>query len=215
MVVGSFANNILWQNRAHYYDQGAAGVKLLPDPAGVTFTSASCPTASGIGAWRAWDLGIVGITAQTPRLTPSFSILTAALQHGVSYAGASNSFGLVEGHIVGEYCNGARSARLSPEPTTLQAAPALDEGGNWIDVRFGPISLTGDYHLAGGGNPAVNSGTSANAPATDFDGEGRPFPNGAQNFDRGADERTNAAPAPFASPRAQRLGRARGIRRAP
>ena len=49
--------------------------------------------------------------------------------------------------FVADYCNGARSGNLLPEVTTIQAAPALDEGGNWIDVRYGPISLTGDYHI--------------------------------------------------------------------
>jgi hypothetical protein len=69
--------------------------------------------------------------------------------------------------------------------TTLQAAPALDEGGNWIDVRYGPISLTGDYHIANNSQARSNANAAA-APATDFDGEGRPQGPGV---DRGADDR--------------------------
>jgi FtsP/CotA-like multicopper oxidase with cupredoxin domain len=177
-------NNIVWQNRSMFYNANAGAAQLLPDVGGAAFTAASCPTSGG-RAWRAWDLGVVGVSGATPRLTPTFSILTAQVQHGVNYGGSNNTFTLSDAHIVGEYCNAARSTRLIPDVTTIQVVPALDEGGNFIDVRYGPITLTGNYHLVPNGNPAVDSGTNTGA-SPDFDGNGRPI---GTNYDRGADER--------------------------
>ena len=77
----------------------------------------------------------------------------------------------------------------------LQTAIAPDEGGNFIDINFRPLTLTGNYHVAwdspvteiGGG---VYLGQFAEL-SLDVDGQGRPFLNGP---DIGADE----APGVFA-----------------
>jgi hypothetical protein len=185
----ALTNNILWQNRSMFYNASSGAGQLFPDPGGAAFTAnASCPTSGG-RTWRAWDLGVVGVSGATPRLSPTSSILTAQTQHGVNYAGggSNNTFTLTDAHIIAPYCNGARSLRLAPEPTTIQVVPALDEGGNYIDVRYGPISLTGNYHLAAGSNPAVNSTNTGVSP--DYDGNGRPIGGGSNPYDRGADER--------------------------
>jgi hypothetical protein len=88
----------------------------------------------------------------------------------------------------------------------MTTAPAFDEGGNFIDVRFGPLSLrkilcpplpasclNGDYHLRPG-SPALNAGTLSFpvlpiivVPLTDFDGQPRPAPF-LSRPDIGADE---------------------------
>jgi hypothetical protein len=65
-----------------------------------------------------------------------------------------------------EYVNESRPGVVLPEVTTIEAAPAFDEGGNFIDVRFGPLTLIdtdtglpfGDYHLDAG-SPAVGAAT--------------------------------------------------------
>jgi hypothetical protein len=62
----------------------------------------------------------------------------------------------------------------------VQTAPAVDEGGNWIDVRYAPLSINdidpvnageqnSDYHLLGtataaidGGDPSMGSRTNVN-----------------------------------------------------
>ncbi len=157
-------NNVIWGNRAFNY------VSARLEPA---VTSCTDP------ATDYWDLGVVGSDAQ---LHPRYSILTSLNGHG-NYSGNNNLAGSPQ--FAADYCNGARSGRLLPEVTTLQIAPALDEGGNWIDVRYGPISLTGDYHI-GGASAARSNANAAAAPPRDFDGQGRPLGAGT---DRGADER--------------------------
>jgi hypothetical protein len=65
------------------------------------------------------------------------------------------------------YFNGPRDNLSIPEFTTLQTAGAFDEGGNFIQVTFGPLTLVQDeatrtlydYHL-GAGSPAVDAGGS-------------------------------------------------------
>jgi large repetitive protein len=106
---------------------------------------------------------------------------------------------------VAEYVNGSPGQTIvMPETTTsLATAAALDEGGNFIDVRFGPLTLTnavatdecpvvgscllGDYHLQNG-SPAEGLGAAGTGVITDVDGQTRPIPSGTDP-DAGADER--------------------------
>jgi hypothetical protein len=132
-----------------------------------------CPAGASF-----WDLGLVGDSSSTPgaqRLNPVSSILTSTS----GYPGNSNA----NPQVASGYCNGPRTLRLLAGITTLVPVPALDEGGNWIDVRWGPLTLTGDYHLTSGS--PLNTGSAAGAPNHDFDGNGRPQGAG---FDIGADE---------------------------
>jgi hypothetical protein len=160
------------------------------------------------------DLGVLGTSqpgthpqytdGTAHRMDPRFSILTSPIGYAASNFSANPLF-------VEEYLNGDRGQTIQmPETTTsLATAPAFDEGGNFIDVRFGPITLrkrpcpatgtclNGDYHLRQG-SPAVNAGTNAipaigfNAPNMDFDAQDRPRP-AASNVDIGADERAAGA----------------------
>ncbi len=72
--------------------------------------------------------------------------------------------------------------------TTLATAAALDEGGNFIDVHYGPLTPGGSYHLAVD-SPAINAGNDAALAASpllasDYDGQPRPV----VRTDIGADE---------------------------
>jgi len=79
--------------------------------------------------------------------------------------------------------------------TTLATAAALDEGGNFIDVHYGPLAPGGNYHLATN-SPAIDAGYDgvlgvSSLLAVDYDNEPRPTDgdnSGTGHADIGADE---------------------------
>lgn len=78
--------------------------------------------------------------------------------------------------------------------TTLATAAALDEGGNYIEVHYGPLTPGGNYHLADG-SPAINAAydpalTVSGLLAVDVDGQ--PRPTNTNSADIGADEAVSA-----------------------
>jgi uncharacterized repeat protein (TIGR01451 family) len=174
-------NNILWHNRSFFWS-----IDNSVDPPG--FGLFSTPNAYSPFVYR--DLAVLGTPnaghyennwTDTPdKLNPVNSILTSTTGYAASNVSADPGF-------VGEYLNAARGQTIGlPEPkTTIGTAPAFDEGGNFIDVWFGPLTPTGNYHLQSG-SPAVDAGMSFPplTPITDFDGEARAGP-----IDIGADER--------------------------
>jgi hypothetical protein len=109
--------------------------------------------------------------------------------------------------FVASYATGNRAATANQlEQQTIHVPTAFDEGGNFIRLRFGPLTrwdhsdslnphgpLLGDYHLT-----ADLGGAGTDDPATDFDGDLRPQGGGS---DQGADEYCaagNGACAPLA-----------------
>ncbi|MCB2183361.1 MAG: hypothetical protein KQH63_15110 [Desulfobulbaceae bacterium] len=157
-------NNTIWHNRSFYWLLSDTGFGLVPD-----ISAGQAPVYN--------DLAVVGIAAM---LDPMYSILT-----DVTGYDASNY--MFDPLFVSEYVNGDRGWLVLPEVTTgIQAAPALDEGGNFIDVRFGPLTLWnpvsgalfGDYHIVNN-SPAIDAGdsvilSSAAALSADVDSEARP-----------------------------------------
>ena len=135
------------------------------------------PDLSLSGAANFSDLGVIGAAGA---LNPVTSILTDATGTDVSNVSANPDF------VIG-YFNGARSETITQNEQNigiLNTAAALDEGGNFIDVAYGPLSLVGNYHLRTT-SPAINGGVASviTALLNDIDGEAR---EGA--FDIGADE---------------------------
>ncbi len=206
--------DIIYQNRSFYFTAGTTSTTtgLTPTALIPTLTQSSvgqCPSGANY-----WDLGVLGQpqTGATLLLNPTYSILTPG------DTGYSSTNLLTNPQNVSQYCNGSRvnpgmpdaDPSAPPIQFTMQPAATEDEGGNWIDVRFGPLSLSnsslyttpgvlltplGNYHL-NTGSPAVNSlaCTVANALGVnhDFDGQPRPVPSCSTNpnaYDRGADER--------------------------
>ncbi|MBV8068867.1 MAG: hypothetical protein JO270_03110 [Acidobacteriaceae bacterium] len=152
------------------------------------------------------------------------------------YGSANNS--AAQPPLVTQYCNGSRvpptcSAQdgcagphgygvppgivdaSTPNPVfTLTPSATVDEGNNWINVSWGPLSLSDDSVTGGangnygGGNPlgnyaltrAINTiPISQPHPPTDFFGNARPeaLPAGDNRFDPGAVEfASGARPAP-------------------
>ena len=163
----------------------------------------ACPVASY------WDIGVRGDTGPTNHgsgvtLAPEASLLTDL--SGTSYVdGSGTSLRqniAANPGVVSQYCNGSRippefggtgyqvppgiSDATVPNPVfNLTPAATVDEGNNWINISWGPLSLTnpagttvlGNYAPASGGSPVVNyitpansSATYAAAPPTDFFG---------------------------------------------
>ena len=185
-------DNIIWHNRSHQYNLNG-GVGLGDDVLVLVSEGA--------------DLGIKPAPAKPNwRLTPRDSLLTDATGYNkdnlddvdVTIAGTDV--------FITEYVNGDpfNSASSPAEFTTIQVAPALDEGGNWIDVRYAPLSINdvdpvdgsasvggnllaaqpSDYHL-GAGSVAIGSAQGGRPGDKDIDGE---TPGENDLLDMGSDE---------------------------
>ena len=196
-------DNIIWQNRQFYF------VVNDTDPTNVLY--GLCPDIDNIGLGCATtpvfsDLGV--IPAGSGILNPLDSLLTDT----TGYDG-SNITG--DPLFFAEYFNGNRESTITIPETTTSITPtvAFDEGGNYIRLRYGPLTEImldpatmlatgqpyGDYHIYSD-SPAVDAGFDLGV-TDDFDGPGtRPF-NGI--VDIGADEIDAATPAaPAAAPAA-------------
>ena len=120
-------------------------------------------------------------------LDPQFALLTNNADNA-AYIGVNGNVTGDPGFVNG-YFNGGLGNLDITEFTTLSTAGAFDEGGNFIQVAYSPLSLvdsaTGallDYHVGAGA--AIDAG-SANAAAVDIDDEVRPIGGGN---DIGAEE---------------------------
>ncbi len=218
-------NDLFWQNRTFNIAVGDLGPALLNQQHVVTLvptlnqtSTGQCPTtgaASGPGP-KYWDIGIRGDTAPNNHnsgfmLSPANSILTS---FSGAYSGNGNIAPTSPG-VVSQYCNGARvppengglgydvppgiaDATLPNPVFNLTPAATVDEGNNWVNMSYGPLSLInplsgallGNYSIATG-SPAFNAAVSAGV-THDFFGTTRPQGGG---FDIGAVElvSTNAA----------------------
>jgi hypothetical protein len=174
----TLTHNIVWHNRAFRYDATTATPRLLPvlSPAAV----GNCPAGADY-----FDLGVLDPGFN---LSPQFSILTNGTGNNIS----------ADPLFLSQYCNGARTLST---PGPISVAADVAEGGNFVEVRYGPLTQAWpatngpwDYHIANS-SPAINR--SGNQPSNgfpfnhDFDNQGRP--QGAR-VDWGADEVAAAAP---------------------
>lgn len=226
----SLINNVLWRNRALCWAITGPGPGQfgLFDPT----SSGACTSDSPAGTNpRYIDLAVLGtasagtfanqyVGAGVDKLTPDHSILTDLLGANGYNNGHANL--AADPTMVSVYANGNRkpSPFIPGFSTLIDTAATSDEGGNFIDVRFGPLTLWnclnpdgtvkspqsaancplfGNYHLLAG-SPAVNTGASRTGsngvPTVDIDGEARP----TAAIDIGADELAGAAPPPVVLP---------------
>jgi len=179
-------NNIVYQNRSMSFD-----VRANCDPPGSTnCTGGLVPDLNLPGTMPVYsDLAVIG-TAGT--LSPVANILTS---DGI------------DPEFVAAYHNGPASNLVAQNLQTVpEAAAALDEGGNFVDLQYGPRSLAApdgtyfaNYHLQSPSSPPVDAGDGGLALTSpldvDFDEEARPL---AGVPDIGADEvYTTTAPPAF------------------
>lgn len=213
------SNDLFWQNRSFYITVG----DLNPSIPGLQNTVKLNPTlnqsrkTTGYCDPKAvyWDIGAFGDSGPGTHesgltLKPQFSILTNA----GDYQGASNLGS--NPAVVSQYCNGSRvppegggvgfavppgiADTVLPNPLFgLMPTATPDEGNQWINMSYGPLSLAnasissgspgynvplGNYAITSG-SPAIDTATDAGAPKYDFFGTTRPQ---GGKFDVGAVE---------------------------
>ena len=189
-------NNIIWGNKSFVWS--------------ITPADPNLPQTTALTLTKTWDLGVVGNTS-TVALPSTYSVLTAGA--GNTTANTSTLADATQVAFVKRIDfvpqTDADQPVVLPETTILQTALTFDEGGNFINVNFSPLtpwdltagptfgSLRADYHIDPA-SVAVNAGAnrtgSNRVPTTDYDGSTRPSTN-ANRVDIGADELTAAAGA--------------------
>jgi hypothetical protein len=186
------SDNIVWHNRTFLFN----GLGTTPDPnLGGASWFGLCPDIGGIADNCPVDLG--GWSG----IDPYYSDIAVLGVPGTTTLNCDpcivSDLGGPDPVFVAEYVTGGREPTVEqPEQQTIFTPTAFDEGGNFIRLRFGPLTrwdpvtgdLFGDYHLDLG-SPAIDTGAEPD-PAYDFDQE--PRPNGADP-DIGADEYYPAA----------------------
>ncbi|MEX3953709.1 Ig-like domain-containing protein [Paraburkholderia sp. EG287B] len=199
-------NDLFWQNRTFYITVGGLdpGIAGLQNVVTLNPSLNQAGHATGYCDPKAvyWDIGAFGDTGAANHgsgltMNPRYSILTDA----GDYPNANNS-GSNPG-VVHQYCNGARvppeaggigitvppgiADTVLPNPLfSLLPSATPDEGNNWINMSYGPLSLfneastgtqlntlLGNYTIPGT-SPAVNHATAAGAPNRDIFGTPRP-----------------------------------------
>lgn len=159
-------NNIIWRNRSLYF-----ALDDTQDPPVYGLNNAS-PLYQ--------DLAVMGTAGQ---LDPRSCLLTDASGYDASNLdGVGDPSALFQVPYVNT--DNGETIQQVELTTSIATQPAFDEGGNFIQVRFGPLTPSGDYHLAGGAL-AVDSADQSMSPLLDYDGDIRPL--GAA-VDIGADE---------------------------
>src|SRR5205807_346799 len=118
-----------------------------------------------------WDIGVRGDTGPTNHTNPNFTLNPTAsvLSSGTGYTGGGNTF-TGNPNFIRFYCDGSRtppefnasgwqtppgiSDATVPNPIfNLTPSATVDEGNNWINLSWGPLSMS---------NPTAVGGTNAN-----------------------------------------------------
>jgi len=180
-AIADFSNpvlqkNIFWRNRWYHWaidSSGPADVFGLVPGTGEA-SDASCMDVGGVVQCYS-DLAVRGSIGI---LNPVWGVLTDTTDYSATNSNVAPDF--VAFIPNGDSGQGIQQIELT---TTIAVQPALDEGGNFIDVRYGPLNLpaSGDYHLTVGYDAA---GTGLISLVDDIDGD----PRDAAAPDRGADE---------------------------
>ncbi len=173
----------------------------------VTSTAGSAPLGF-------WDIGVRGDLTLNGHesgvtLAPTYSVITSTTGYASTNIASNPNF-------VSQYCDGSRTPpefgasgwavppgiadATVPNPIfNLTPVATVDEGNNWINLRWGPLSLLNPVTNTALGNYSVTAGSpvidyiprsaAGNYPQTDFFGNPRPDPgSGNSRIDIGAVE---------------------------
>jgi hypothetical protein len=192
-------NNIIWNNQSYTWSLTAANGNV-PESTKLVFSSVS-DLRIGNGQGLASTNSV--LTAGASQANCTACKLATAAQIGfvrpIGFAPQTDS----------------DQPLVLPETTIMQTALTFDEGGNFINVNFSPLTpwdidttganfgtLRADYHIKGGAvgaSVAIDSGVGrANnngVPTTDFDGQAR-----VGSLEIGADEVLAASPVMAVNP---------------
>jgi hypothetical protein len=197
-------NDLFWQNRTFSITVGGQNLNIAGLQNAVSLNPTLNQTGQSTGYCDPkaayWDIGAYGDASPAkpqPNLTmsPQFSILTDAKD----YPNAHNS--PLDPKVVSQYCNGSRmppeaggigiavppgiADTVLPNPLfSLLPSAVPDEGNNWINMSYGPLSLfneagsninvlLGNYSITSA-SPALGAATPASAPNHDIYGTPRP-----------------------------------------
>ena len=192
-------NNIIYHNSSYYIGVGALSPQFQQNVVSLynAFAGSAAANQATTGACVApatsyWDIGVRGDTGPTNHsslftLNPTASVLSSGGYSGGGTTSTGNP------NFVSFYCDGSRSppeflasgwqvpAGISdatvPNPIfNLTPVATVDEGNNWVNMRWGPLSMTNPTALAGAnanyggglplGNYSITSGSAAAARVT-------------------------------------------------
>jgi hypothetical protein len=217
------ANDVFWQNRSYYIGVGALSaayqqnIVTLFNSFGTTTAPSQTATGSCVAGSSYWDIGVrgdkgPGAGGSGYSISPTFSVLTNT-GATVESKDTTNHYGL-NPTVVSQYCNGARTPPEAggyagwqvppgvadatvPNPIfNLTPTATVDEGNNWVNISWGPLTLVNPTSSTSTSNvflgnyaPAANSPvidliptTAASyklAPTMDFFGHPRPDASGS------------------------------------
>ncbi len=197
----TLSHNVHWENRSFSWDGGPLGQGAL-DATTPPNDFVSALLVASIGS----DFAVMdGTSLQPDLLEPINSVVTAKGSDHVDHLSNLDS----DPNFAAEYFNTHGQAPLSaqfvqPEVRPIRAGINFDEGGNFIDIGMGPLSLANDpdYHvmspssaidIAGGSGTALDidddirdasadagadeAGATASLLDTDVDGVANPADN--------------------------------------
>jgi hypothetical protein len=196
-AIGGFSdpeilNSIIQGNRSFCWGATAFDQVGFPTTFGILTGSSVTTSPTSLGCNGASDNEDLAVLPRLSgfQLNPTFSDLSSdAAVLGVNYD-PTNLF--VDPSFITPYPTTDVGQTINqPEATVPQTAAAFDEGGNFIDVRFGPLQPTGNYHIDGN-SPVLDQGSNFALGffLNDFDFQVRPQ---GVAVDMGADEAAAAA----------------------
>ncbi len=219
-------NDIFWQNSSYFVGVGAAvqsqyqqNIVTLYNAFTGTLPASQTVTGQCVAGASYWDIGIRGdlapnsfgtiVNGHAVTLNPTYSVLTDTSSYGGQHNSNANPA------FISQYCDGSRtppefggtgfavppgiSDATVPNPIfNLTPVATVDEGNNWVNLQWGPLSMTnptvvgadGNY---GGGSPLGNYGLTNASPINGMVSCGTQNYNDAPAFDFYGNVRKSAA----------------------